>query len=187
MAAYLHPFGLAYLAATLVASGGGHLAAFSTTVRVIGEHRVVPGAAATLVAGALVTVELGLAAAAVAALAGGLDAAAPAILAAGAATAGAFLLYLWRLLRAPVRPTSCGCSPIPARLTPLAALPAAVLLLACATGLASATFDPPASLAALYEWAGVGASLPVMAGATLAVLVLLYPSAITPAPSTARP
>jgi hypothetical protein len=173
-------FGLAYAAATLLASGLAHVVYFRRFLTTVRAHRVLPPVWAPPVVFAVVGWELaagGLAA-------GMLASTRPATLAAplfgSCALAGcAFWLYVRRLLSRPVRAASCGCSPLASPLTPASLAPSVALALASALGLAAAGFGPEGAVA-------IGAALPpAVWGCTLAGLLILLPAA-APAPAGGR-
>jgi hypothetical protein len=176
---FAYGLSFAYLSAMLLAGGVGHALRFSRFRALIRGHGIVPGRWSGLVAAAVTAFELGVGAAFLGVLL--LPASRPpeAALAASSAVVGlAFLLYLRRLLRQPVRTLSCGCSLLAAPLTSASLLPSASLLLVSTVGLAAVLLQG----AAAFQMPAVGLVwlLPACWGATLAFLVLVLPAIVAP-------
>jgi hypothetical protein len=188
--AFAHVFALAYVAATLLTSGVGHLVAPRRFARVLHAHGLLPPRAASGVAAVVPVLELAAGALALTAILRRDDpqVSVLALLAHGAgAMAGvAFLLYVRRLLRATdgvasPRVASCGCTPLDAPLTSMSAAPAAGLLTACAVGLVATLVGSGAPGGDLSLPAAARA-LPLAWGVTLAALALGLP-AVMPNPA----
>jgi len=155
---------LGYLAAALLPSGVAHLARFGAFRGVVRAHRVVPDRAAAPVALLVAVAEIGLGAAAAAAAMRGN--ALPVLFAAAAVLGVGFILYLRALLRHPDTGVGCGCTPLSAPLTPASLLPGGMLTVVAILALAATAAGP----------SGPGTALPLLWGATLALLVVLVPA-----------
>jgi hypothetical protein len=174
-------FGLAYVAATLLATGLSHVIRFSAFGALVRAHGIVPRKGALPVAGGVTVYEL-----AAGGLAAGALVTSPWPSFAGpvfgsCALAGcAFWLYVRRLLNRPVRIASCGCLPVSSALTPASLTPSASLVIVslaglAATGLGSA--DPvPLGVAVL----------PALGGVTLAGLLVLFVTVVPAAAGGGR-
>lgn len=170
METFVERCGLAFLAATLLATGGSHLADLRGFPRLLRHHGLLPAALAAPVAWLVTGVELAIGLAALKALLDPQPYLATVGFGAGLGIGGVFLIYLRRLLRAG-RASSCGCSPLASPLTPASLVPAASLVVAGLVGLlarssAVATSLPPRA------WS----RLAVAWGVALAGLVLLLPA-----------
>lgn len=172
MSAFAVPFALAYVAATLLPSGLGHLARPDLFRAALRSHRLLPAIVARPFVAALGGAETAAGLAAVLLLAGAaLPVSAAQLLAAAAGTGASFLAYLLVLLISrPRRALACGCSPWSGTLSRASLAPAAGLLLAGLLGRAAAS-------AGALEVAAVGAdaALPILWGVTLAAVVGLLP------------
>jgi len=157
---------LGYLAAALLLSGVAHLAWLGAFRAVVSAHAVVPDRAVVPVALLVAVTETGLGAvAAVTAVRGG----APPVLFAAAAVLGVgFVLYLRALLRRPDTGVGCGCTPLPAPLTPASLLPGGMLAGIAILALAATAAGP----------SGSGTVFPLLWGATFALLVVLVPASV---------
>lgn len=166
---------LAFVAALLAVTGGGHLVGLPGFARLLRRHDLVPAA---LVAPAALTVtaaELALAAAAAAALAAGDPRLAALAFAAALAVGAGFLAYLGRLLRSG-HTGSCGCSPLATPLTPASFAPAAGLAIAGALGLAAGGAGGGFAILPAAPAGSAWSALPAAWGVALVVLVLLLPA-----------
>lgn len=172
MLSFVHLGGLAFVAATLLATGGAHAAGLPGFARLLRQHDLLPGALAAPLAVVVAGGELAIGLAALAALFGADSRLGTAAFAASLVVGGVFLVYLRRLRRAG-HTGSCGCSPLASPLTPASFAPAAFLAVTGALGL-------------LARWAATAASLPlpprawsglaIAWGVSLAGLVLLLPA-----------
>jgi hypothetical protein len=167
---FVHLGGLALVAATLLATGGAHLAGLPGFARLLRQHDLLPGALAAPLAVGVTGAELAIGLAALAALSGGDPRLGTAAFAASLAAGGVFLVYLRRLRRAG-HTGSCGCSPLASPLTPASFAPAAFLAATGAFGLLARWASASASLSP-RAWSG----LAIAWGVTLAGLVLLLPA-----------
>ncbi len=170
MLSFVHPGGLAFVAFTLLATGGAHLAGLPGFARLLRQHGLLPGVLAAPLAVVVAGGELASGLAALAALAGGEPRLGTAAFAAALGAGAAFLAYLRRLLRAG-HTGSCGCSPLASPLTPASFVPAASLVVVGAMGLL-ARWAAASDALAPRAWSG----LAVAWGVTLAALVLLLPA-----------
>lgn len=180
MLAFVHLSGLAFVAATLLATGSAHLVGVAGFARLLRQHGLLPDALAAPLAMLVTGTELTIGLAALAALLGGDPRLATAAFAAALGAGGMFVVYLRRLVRAG-HTGSCGCSPLASPLTPASFVPAASLVATGAIGL-------------LARWAtvalprpGVWSSLAIAWGLTLAALVLLLPATAPGNVAEARP
>lgn len=179
MRGFAYGLSFAFLSAMLLASGVGHAVAFARFRTLIRGHGIVLGPWSGLVAAVVTASELGIGAAMVGVLLRPASSPLGATLAAGSAVAGlAFLLYLRRLLRQPVRTHSCGCSPLASPLTGVSLVPSASLLMASAVGLGTVLLQGAAAFRMASE--GLVRLLPAGWGATLAFLVLVLPAVVVP-------
>ncbi len=170
---------LSFIAATLLASGSGHLFGFASFRAVVQSHNVVPPGFTTLVAIVISVFELVAGSASLVVLLSNEATPLAALLFVLCAIAGgAFVWYLRRLLRNPPGIASCGCSPLTSPLTPASLVPATALLVVSAAGLATAGlgFDHPLHLS--YERLGIAVALPLVWGLTLAIITMLLPASV---------
>ncbi len=166
-------FGLAYVAATLLASGLSHVIRFSAFRELVDAHGIVPPGWALPVAAGVAVYELAAGGLAAGSLAASHLAGFVALIFVSGVLAGClFWLYVRRLLSRPTRITSCGCSPISSPLTPASLTPSVSLMVVSLTGFAAMALGParpaPFSLALL----------PALWGLTLAGLLVLFPAAV---------
>jgi hypothetical protein len=163
--------GLAFVAASLLATGGAHLIGLPGFARLLRQHGLLPGVLATPLAVVVTGTELAIA---LAALAGSDPRFGPWLgttaFAASLAAGGVFLAYLRRLRRSG-HSGSCGCSPLASPLTPASFAPAAFLATTGALGLLARWAAAPIPLS-LQAWSG----LAIAWGVTLAGVVLLLPA-----------
>ncbi|MGA7733370.1 MAG: MauE/DoxX family redox-associated membrane protein [Chloroflexia bacterium] len=170
---------LAYVAATLLTSGIGHVLGFARFRALVGSHGIIPARFATLVLIIAATFEVAAGSTAVAMLLNTEIAPfAPLLFAIVAALACAFALYIRLLLRRPVGVTSCGCSPFAGPLTPMSIVPAAALLLMSALGLVVTGLGFSSSLNIGYELLGFAIVLPLAWGISLSMVVFLLPATL---------
>lgn len=169
MLSFVHLGGLAFVAASLLATGGAHLTGLPGFARLLRQHDLVPGVLAAPLAVVVTGAELATGLAALAALSGCDPRLGTGAFAASLAAGGVFLVYLRRLRRAG-HTGSCGCSPLASPLTPASFAPAAFLAATGAFGLL-ARWAASTSLS-LQVWSG----LAIAWGVTLAGLVLLLPA-----------
>lgn len=170
MLSFVHIGGLAFVAASLLATGGAHLVGLPGFARLLLQHGLLPGVLAAPLAVVVTGAELAVALAALAALAGSDARFGTGAFAASLAAGGVFLVYLRRLRRAG-HSGSCGCSPLASPLTPASFAPAAFLATTGALGLLARWAAAPISLS-LQAWSG----LAIAWGVTLAGVVLLLPA-----------
>lgn len=170
MLAFIGFGGLAFVAATLLATGVAHLAGLRGFARLLRQHGLLPAAVAApvgvLVTGTEVTIGLG----ALVALSSGDPRLGTAAFAAALGIGGMFVAYLRQLLRAG-HTGSCGCSPMAGPLTPASFAPAISLVAVGAVGLV-ASWASTTALLPPTAWS----SLAVAWGLTLTALVLLLPA-----------
>jgi hypothetical protein len=189
MLTFVVVFALAQIAATVLASGVGHLVRLGSFRALVREHGLVSRGWAAPVALGVLALELLAGGAALTALLAGASPGEQALLfAACAGLGGAFTVYVRALLRRPVRAGSCGCSPVASPLTPASLVPSVALLAVSLAG-AGATLlgpdaAPPAGASSTEPLAPFLASL---WGLTLAGLQFLYPAAIPAAVGRAHP
>jgi hypothetical protein len=167
-------FGLAYVAATLLATGVSHVWRFSSFRMLVRAHKIVPASLVLPAAACLVVYEL---------VAGGLAAGlliaprmpvfAMLVFVSCVLAGAAFWLYVRRLLNRPVRSGSCGCLPVSSPLTSASLTPSASLAIVSLTGLAATALGSAAEPAPL----GV-VLLAALWGVTLAGLLVLFPAAV---------
>lgn len=174
MLSFVQLGGLAFVAASLLATGGAHLIGLPGFARLLRQHGLLPGVLAAPLAVVVTGAELAIALAALAALAGSDPGFGPWLgttaFAASLAAGGVFLVYLRRLRRTG-HSGSCGCSPLASPLTPASFAPAAFLAATGALGLLARWAAAPISLS-LQAWSG----LAITWGVTLAGIVLLLPA-----------
>ena len=176
---FVYFFSLAYVAATLLAGGVGHLRGFAQFRSLVRSHGIVRARFSMPISIFVVAVELVAGSFALAILFGP-DAATrrSLLLAACSVVACAFMLYVRQLLLKPLGITSCGCTPIASPLTPASIVPAAALLLVSVAGFAATAFRPGQSPAVTNDLAVIFTALPVISGVTLAGIIILVPASI---------
>lgn len=177
MIAFLFLFSVAYVAATFLASGIGHLARFGDLMRSLREHAILPVRAVAPAAGLLTVFELAAAVLATrAVLRGGAGVMDVMVLAACALAGTGFVLYLRRLLGTS-RSADCACLPLRAPLTPLSLAPGSGIALVAMVGLACGlVLAQPAAV--LQQLAPLSRLLPPAWGVTLAGLVMMLPASL---------
>lgn len=180
---FLYSFGLAYLAAALLASAAGHVLRFPAFHDLVRVHAIVPQRLSGPAALCVLSFELAAATTALLlAWRDRVDLALAVLLCGTTLIAGlGFLSYVRRLLRSG-SPASCGCSPLAGPTTAASAVPAAALVVISAVTLAAAVVLAAAPSAAVAVDGVVGA-LPQLWGVTVAVGVMLVPAS-APAAST---
>lgn len=173
-------FGLTYVAATLLISGGWHLLRFRSFRHLVRSHEIVPSPLVTATAALTPIAELSAGTAALL-LAVAPTALAPArvLLTTTGVLGVVFVLYVRRLLRQPVRSVACGCSPLSSPVTPASLIPGGALAAVSVTALA-ATFVPSGPADAAARGPGLLAVLPPLWGVALAALVMLVPASMPP-------
>jgi hypothetical protein len=174
---FAYTFSLAYLAATLLSSGVGHLFTYVSFRTLVGAHRIIPLRWAPAIAAFVVVSELGGAGMALASLVRGQVVLPDLLLFAAGTLAGlAFTLYLRRLLAERPGIGSCGCSPLGGPLTPVSLVPATFLLLVSLAGMLATAFGLAQPLVLVGTLPPIAMMLPVMWGVTLAGIVILLPA-----------
>lgn len=183
---FLYDLSLAYVAATLVISGIGHVLGFAHFRDLIRAHNIIPARLAVATAVLVIGFELVGAVTSLAVLLNeNIAVRASLLFAVCAAAGGAFAFYIRRLLRHPEGITSCGCSPFADPLTPASIVPALTLLLMSLLGLVAAGLGYSGALGVTYGLLGISVALPLAWGVTLAVIVILLPASM-PQPATNR-
>jgi hypothetical protein len=170
-------FSVAFIAATLIVSGAGHVIGFARFVTTIRSHGLVPVRYAIGVAALVTVFEVAGGGLALAVLGLNDSTTLGAITFAACTVMGvAFLLYIRLLLKRPHTVASCGCSPLPSAVTPASLAPSAGLTATSCLGLAASALGAPTllRLAALPEFI----LLAVGWGVTLAGIVLVYPATV---------
>lgn len=167
-------FGLAYLCATLLASGLSHALRFKEFHDTVSGHMVIHNRFAKRTCLAVCVFELAAGCLALTLLA--IDW--PRIIitlftVCWAASAG-FVWYIGQLLSNPTAVNPCGCSPLAAPLTRFSLVPAMAMLLVSLMGLASRTFAPlePGLARAVVT------ALTLLTGAICAGIVILLPATV---------
>ncbi len=169
----------ALIGSMLCTSGVAHLLGMRRLGELLRAHDVLPAGLARPAAVVVTLLECGLGAASLWLFASGRPAVGLALALGGVGLAGAFLLYLVRLLRRGPTTVSCGCSPLSSPVTEASLVPAATLLIAALV----------LGLALLPGGDGAGPwrldlefLLPTAAGIVLAGLGFLVPASM-PAPA----
>jgi hypothetical protein len=176
---FVYYLSLSFIAATLLASGSGHLFGFSGFRAVMQSHNVVRPGFTTLVAIVISVFELVAGSASLVALLSNGTTPLTALLFVLCAIAGcAFVWYIRQLLRNPTGIASCGCSPLTSPLTPASLVPATALLVVSAAGLATTSFGFDLPLHLSYERLSIAVALPLVWGVTLAMITMLLPASV---------
>jgi hypothetical protein len=179
-------FSLAYLAASLLTSGIGHLVRFARFRTLVREHGAVPARSASLASIAVVAFELAVGSSALGILLREDAGAFQGLLFGACAVAGVvFTGYVRWLLRHALPAASCGCSPFAGPLTPASIAPAAGLLLVSVLGLATVGLGSPLLPPIAHRSVDVFLALPFLWGITLAGIILLFPASM-PQPTAGR-
>jgi len=176
---FVFVFSLAFLGLTLAATGLGHLLRFRQFSALIHMQRMIPGRASAASAALVTGIELALATVLALGVAGLLafDGLKYWLVVCGG-LGGMFLYYVHRLMRAPVRAVSCGCSPIESPVSPASYYPAAALILcSCVSMTAGLSLErwPAATATSLGPFA---LWMPTALAAVLAGLILLFPASV---------
>ncbi|MGH2941847.1 MAG: MauE/DoxX family redox-associated membrane protein [Solirubrobacteraceae bacterium] len=185
LSAFFASFGFAYLAATLLASAAGHLAALARFRDLVRSHAILPPRLVMPgVLGVLGFELVGGVAALLFAVERRPPTAPVVVLCAASAVAGlAFVLYVRRLLRT-VAAAPCGCSPLSGPTTSASLVLGAALALVSVVALAATV----AQAASGGEVEGIALVLAPAWGVTMAALTMLVPASMPapPAPATVR-
>lgn len=164
--------GLGFIALMMLAGGAGHLWSWREFAALVQAHAVLPPWFARAAAFLVTTFELALGACCTALLFRLLSAtAARPVLLLALALAVLFRWYLGRLLAAPQRASSCGCSPLSGPLTSASRAPAEALILAALAALAATLGGSPRT-------DPLSAAFAALWGATLAGILLLAPATV---------
>lgn len=169
--------GLSHLGSLLVVTGVAHVGGLPRLVDLLGRHGIIAQPLVRVVAVAVPSVELTIAALAVLAIAVGGAGATAAALAGGFAVGLLFIAYLWRLMRTG-SDVDCGCTPLEGPLTSASFAPAASLVVTCGLGLLALLVGGVEAMG-LSPWPIV----PIVWGPVLAMLVILIPATVPVAAS----
>jgi uncharacterized membrane protein len=176
---FVYYLALGYIAAALLTGGVGHLLGFARFRDLVREHAMIPDSLVTTTTMLVVAFELLAGSAALAALLNEeMTARATLLFAMCAVAGGAFAYYIRRLLLSPLEITSCGCSLLAGPLTPVAIVPALMLLVVSGLGLVATVLGFGRPLGVAYGLAGVSLALPLLWGVTLALIIILLPASM---------
>lgn len=190
MVFFVRDFATTFLATMLLTSGAAHVFNVSAFRETIDRHGLVPTAARTVAALAVIVAEIAVGLLTIVAARSASDGLAAFVFGGSVLAGVGFVLYLRKLLRSPVPMATCGCSPLASPLTHASLVPAASLALVSGAGLVVVWLGSVAwpgftgligAARPMTFDSGPMATLPVAWGLTFAGIVWLIPATAAPA------